>query len=278
METKRKQPKKPRIVRKPYLTGTPVDKKTLSEALKFFGCMIAMAMLFVVAGAVMMVENTFLRIVLNSAAMLLPYIMFYYNGMSKGTIAVNLGEMLHVRQENGRTIPADEQKLCYHPLKGFISALLGTIPFVVCAVILALTAQKQLTGLSSLPTWIASMSTREEIADPLAFYFAQSSISLESIVRMPVRMLLMPLVGMVGTENTEGLLLVERLSPILLLLPALAMGFGYTRGIDVRTQVHTSIAANNRKRAKRNKKKQSGLSLQPKQPKARPERKVNELN
>ena len=278
METKRKQHKKPRIVKKPYLTGTPMDRKTLVDALKFFGCQLAMAMIFVIAGAIMLVENLTIRVILNSSILLLAYVMFYYMGMNKGTAAVNLGEMLYTRKENGRPVPQAEQSLCYHPLKGYITALMGVIPFFACALLLALTAQKQYTGLSALPSWISSLTTREEITDPLAYYAVQQSLSLESIVRMPIRMALMPLVGMVGAENTDGLLLVERISPVLMLLPALAMGFGYTRGVSVRTQVHTSIAANNRKRAKRNKKKQPGLYLQPKQPKARPERKVNELN
>ena len=280
MEIKRKQPKKPKIVTKPYLTGTPVDGKTALDALKFFCGMLVMALLFLLAGALLIVENMFLRTVLNLGVMVISYAAFYMMGVSKGTAAVTLGEMLHVRKENGRSVTAKEQAACYHPLKGLIPALIGDLPFIICGVLLALTAKEQFTNLGALPGWVSAMTTREEIMDPLAFYSVAHPVELETIVRMPIRMLLMPLVGLAGTENTSALLMIERLSPLLLLLPPAAYGFGYTRGVSVRTQVHTSIAANNRKRAKRDKKKrgQGGLQMQPKQPKPRAERKVNELN
>lgn len=268
MEIKRKQPKKPKIVTKPYLTGAPADKHLLMDALKIFGGMVGAAVLFLVAGAVLMLENAFLRILLNSLALVLVYFMFALSGMSKGTAAVSLGEMLHVRRDNGREIPAAEQALCYHPLKGFITGLCGAVPFFVCAVILALTAKEHLTGLSGLPTWVTGLQGHEEITDALAYYSTTTAMSLESIVRMPIRMVLMPLVAMIGSDNAAGILLMERVSPVLMLIPGLCYGVGYTRGVSARTQVHTSIAANNRKRAKREKK----------QLKARAERKPEQLN
>lgn len=268
METRRKQPKKPKIVTKPYLTGTPVDKHFVKSALKLFGGMIGAAFLFLIAGAVLLVENAVVRIALNSLAMLVVYALFFVSGMSTGTAAVNLGEMLHTRRESGRDVSAAEQSLCYHPLKGFLVGLTGAIPFFVCAVLLALTAQLHLTGLSPLPSWVSGLQGREEITDALAYYAAVPGVTLEDIVRMPIRMALMPLVGMIGSENAAGLLLLERVSPVLMLIPGLCYGTGYTRGVSARTQVHTSIAANNRKRARREKK----------QLKARAARKSEQLN
>lgn len=256
MEKTRKQPKKPRIVTKPYLTGSPIDRHLVTDALKIFSAYIGTAILFLVAGALLMMDNMFLRVALNLAAMVVVYAMFYVSGVSKGTAAVNMGEMLYVRKEHGRDVPAKELACCYHPYKGFIVGLLGATPLLICGLLLAFTAQQQLTGLSALPSWISAMEGREEITDALAFYQTTNTMTLETIVRMPIRMALMPLVSIVGSENTAGLLVLERLSALILLIPPVCYGFGYTRGIAARTKVHTSIAANNRKRRKKEKKQQ----------------------
>ena len=58
-------------------------------------------------------------------------------------------------------------------------------------------------------------------------------------------------VNLVTPENAESLLLLERLSPLLVLIPGLCYGWGYTRGVNERSRVHTSIAAGNRRRARK---------------------------
>lgn len=83
---------------------------------------------------------------------------------------------------------------------------------------------------------------------------ASSPMTLPIFVRMIVRMAIMPYISMVGLEASDTLLLVERISPLLVLLPAFLWGLGYIRGRNVRAMVHTSIAKNNRKRARREKK------------------------
>jgi hypothetical protein len=71
---------------------------------------------------------------------------------------------------------------------------------------------------------------------------------------MIVRVAVMPFVSLVGAENRDGMLLVERLSPLLVLLPAAAYGTGYLQGRKERTKIHTGIAQSNQKRIRREKK------------------------
>ena len=51
--------------------------------------------------------------------------------------------------------------------------------------------------------------------------------------------------------HRDGMLLLERLSPIIVLLPAIAYGTGYLQGQKERTRIHTGIAENRKSRAAR---------------------------
>lgn len=255
MEKKHKQQKKPKIVTKPFLRGAVLDSHLAMDSLKFFGSLVLMAVAFLLLGTLLMVDNRLLCLLLNGMMMVCVYLLFYNSGLNKGTTAVNLGEMLYMRRENGHQVTPEEEKCCFHPAKGFIIALVGTLPAFLCGCLLAATAQLQMTGLSALPSWLESYERRVEVGSALAYYHQSSPMGVEGLTRLVMRMCLMPLVGMIGTSNAAGLLMMERLSPVIMLLPALCYGIGYTRGVQMRTKVHTSIASNNRKRAKQEKKK-----------------------
>lgn len=256
MEQKHKAAKKPKIVTKPYLQGRMLDQHLLSGGLKFLGAQVMMAFVFLLLSTLLMVSNRVLCLILNAVILCACYLLFYNSGAGKGEADVTLGETLYMRQENGHAVTQEEKRGCYHKLKGFARGLVGTLPLLVCAVLLACTAQVQMTGLSSLPSWLTTYESRAEIGDALAYYHTASGIGLENILRIVIRVCIMPMVSMVGTSNPQGLLLLERLSPLAVLLPAVAYGIGYTQGPKLRTKVHTDIASNNRKRAKREKKQQ----------------------
>lgn len=256
MEQKHKAAKKPKIVTKPYLQGRMLDQHLLSGSLKFLGAQAMMAFLFLLLSTLLMVSNRVLSLILNGVILCACYLLFYNSGAGKGEADVTLGETLYMRRENGHTVTQEETRGCYHKLKGFARGFVGTLPLLVCAILLACTAQAQMTGLSSLPSWLTTYENRAEIGDALAYYHAAEGMGLEGIMRIVIRMCIMPMVSMVGTSNTQGLLLLERLSPVAVLLPAVAYGLGYTQGPKLRTKVHTNIASNDRKRVKREKKQQ----------------------
>ena len=51
------------------------------------------------------------------------------------------------------------------------------------------------------------------------------------------------------------MLAIERISPLILLLPAAAYGTGYISGKSVRTRIHTTISENEKKRIRRDNKR-----------------------
>ena len=76
---------------------------------------------------------------------------------------------------------------------------------------------------------------------------------------------LLPYINIITAENIQGLLLLDRISPVLLLLPALGYMAGYLRGPVSRSYTHGSIAANTRRHKRKQKKEQKARQNEPKQ-------------
>lgn len=242
-----KKNKKIEKVTKPYLKGDVIDRTTLSGALKFLFGTVAMAVVFLVIGVMMTWDIEWLNVLINLLIVLAVYMFFYQMGLTSGADAVNQGEIMFARQEKGRAVADWERSMCFHPLKGFVKALIGSLPLVLCSVALACIAKRQVTSLGVLPTWLSAFEGREEIGGALAIYHETGSMSIESVLRLIIRMSTMPFVNIVGASDKDGMLLLERISPILNLLPAVAYGFGYMGGVGVRTNVHTNIALGKQK-------------------------------
>lgn len=234
-------------VSKPYLTGDIIDRTTIPGALKFFLGTVVMTILFLILGVMMSWETKWLNIAVNAFIVLAVYLFFHQIGMGAGTDAVSQGEIMYGRQEKDRPVADWERSMCYHPLKGLVSALIGSIPLVLCSLVLAIIAQRQVSNIGALPSWVSGIEGREEIGAALAFYHETSSMSLESALRLVIRMSTMPFVNMIGAADKDGMLLLERISPVLNLLPAIAYGVGYTSGVGVRASIHTNIALGKRK-------------------------------
>lgn len=248
MQTHKK--KKIEKVSKAYLKGDVFDRTTLPGALKFFVGTVVMSIVFLIVCLMMSWGQQWLNVAINLAIVLVVYMMFAQYGMNSGADAVNQGEIMFSREEKGRPVADWERKLCYHPLKGLLSAMIGSVPLVICSVILACVTERQMTGLGALPSWVGSIEGRQEIGNALAIYHETGSMTLETAMRLIVRMSTMPFVNIVGAANKDGMLLLERISPLLNLLPGIAYGLGYMNGVSVRTSVHTNIALG-KKKAKR---------------------------
>lgn len=251
MEKKKKTAKAARPLQ--YVKGTPVDGRTAVSAVKYALSTLVLMVAFLLFGTMMMWKNLALRLFLNSGVLLFGYLMFWQGGMSAGTIAVNKGEIIFQRDQTGRESSDGERREAYHPLKGFIVALLGSIPMFLVALGLSLTARRVMSSAGVLPNWLGMIERREEIGAALQSYHQAMGLSLTDVLRLMVRMWLMPVVNIIGAENKDALLLLERVSPLLMLIPALFYGLGYQRGVSVRQRVHTDIEAGKRKIRRRQK-------------------------
>lgn len=248
-------------VSKPYLKGDIVDRTTLPGALKFFLGTLVMAVAFLIICVVLNFDAQWLNVVANLGIAMGVYLFFAQYGINAGADAVNQGEIMYGRQEKGRPVADWERSMCYHPLKGFVSALIGAIPLLLCAIVLACITKRQMTNLGALPSWLGSIESRPEIGNALAYYHEGGSMTLQATLRLIIRMTTMPYVNMIGAANKDAMLMLERISPLILLLPVLAYGFGYMNGVRVRANVHTNIALG-KKKAKRKQAKERRARMQ----------------
>lgn len=248
---KKKTNKAPRPLN--YVMGTPVDARTVPGIIKYalstFGLMVA----FLLFGTMMMWKNVFLRLALNGGLLLFGYLLYWQAGLSSGTVAVNKGEIFYQREQTGRETSEKERQEAYHPMKGFIVSLLGSIPMFLIAVGLALTAQRVMASAGVLPGWLETLERRDEIGGALQSYHQAAGMSVTDALRLMVRMALMPLVNIIGAENKDALLILERVSPLLMLLPAVFYGVGYQGGVRARSKIHSDIEAGKRKMRRRQK-------------------------
>ena len=221
------------------MTGAPRDENTARQALKFLGAMFLVAFMSFLVCSMTSFSNDILRIGINLVIESLIVIIFWNKGAELGTDGVARGEIVYQHIEKGQEVTEGEKKIPFHPAKGFLIGILGSLPFLVCALILAFTAKQQMTGAGGLPSWIDSYMRRSEIGGALASYTQTDPMTVTDILRIIVRLLIMPFISMAGAENRGALLLAERLSPLLVLVPAIAYGTGYLQGPARRKRVHT---------------------------------------
>ena len=227
---------------KPFIRGKMIDRTMPGAAAKFFGLTLLMVFVYLMSMMLASLESQLLNIVISAAILLTTWLIFGQMGQSSGADAVSQGEILYARREKGRPVETWESELCYHPLKGLLTALIGSIPLVAVCAVLACIAQRQMTSIGILPEWVSGFEGRQEIAQGLSYYHQEVQLTLETALRPIVRVVVMPWQNIFGTENRDAMLLLERLSPVLTLLPALSYGVGYAMGTREHAAKHANVA------------------------------------
>ena len=241
-------------VMKPYMQGTLTDRNTIRDALAVLGIFALCVFVGFIVCTMAMFDNMFLRILVNGILELLMLFFFYNNGCNKGTETVARSEIMQERTEKGLPVTEDERRTCYRKWKGFLIAFLGMLPVLICCILLAVTTQRMQIGYGALPNWISTLRRRVEIGSAIAYYSIPDPVTLEGVMRTIVRVMIMPVVAIVGANNKDALLILERLSPLVVLLPVIAYGTGYTQGVALRNRVHTAIKKNENKRKRKERK------------------------
>ena len=249
------------VISKPYMAGAPTDEYTLRNALKFFGMILLCMFITFIVCSMTGFNSAILRVFVNLVIEALILTLLYAKGAKLGEENTARGEILYQHDGKGEDISASERRIPYHPLKGFMIGLMGSSLILIIAVILALTAERQMTSAGAMPSWTEAFMQRSEFRDAVSYYTESSSATITDFLRIIVRIMIMPFVSIAGSENKDLMLTFERISPLLVLLPAAAYGIGYMQGPNMRTRVHTEIAANKRKRIAREKREMKARKL-----------------
>ncbi|NLB90679.1 MAG: hypothetical protein GX786_05615 [Clostridiales bacterium] len=244
--------KKQKPVQKPIHKGKVLEKNVFKRALKVWGTLVLLTVLYLVFGPMFMFENVFLRIVLNTALLLLGAGILMMSGISDGESDAALGEIVYQRKLTGKPVSQQEEASSYRPGKGFATALFGVSPFFLLAVVLAFTTKENTYSLGVLPAWIQSYKDVTMTGKALEYYDITRSLGAVDIIRTIVRAHLLPIFSMINIQAASEVL-IERLTPLLVLILPMGYGIGYLRGKQVRSMIHSNIAKNTRKKRKQDK-------------------------
>lgn len=252
-QTKKKKQKGVKPVKKPFLQGTAASKLAVKRGGKVVVFYIIYMFVFLLLGTSLSFETPALNWLFNVMAILATIAMTYAEGVRTGDMDVAFAEICYNRKETGRNVDPSDLDRCYHPMKGVLTGLVGAAPFVLLALVHAVTATKQVYTLQMLPSWVASYNM-DEIALPLSYYQQNTSMGVLDVVKLLNRMSIFPYVNLATVDNLSALLMVDRLSPLFLLLPGAGYMLGYSQGPSSRAFTHGSIALSKRRRARKQKK------------------------
>lgn len=257
---KKKKGMKP--VYMPYLRGNVFSSTAVKRSVKIFGFMVMLSFVYLLLGGAMTFDNTFLRVTANVMLLAVGAIVLYGEGANQGETDVGFAEIVQKRKDEGKNVPESERDLCFHPLKGVLSAAVAALPFFIVCSVFAVIAQKQHYTLGVLPSWVASYESQSEVAQALAYYNEPTKFSLEAILRVVVRLINFPYVTMMDINSYDAMYLVDKLSPLLCLTLPTFYAIGYLRGPLLRALVHGNIRQNRRKHNKREQRARQERRLQ----------------
>ncbi|MEG2949398.1 MAG: hypothetical protein RR946_01815 [Clostridia bacterium] len=265
MQTKTK--KKPPIeeVKKPILTGSWHGKDAWKLAGKRAISILAVSLVYLIAGLLLGFDNLAGRIVTSLAVVLLVIYYQYHQGMGKGQDDAALAEIMYQRTQEGKEVTQSDRERCFHPFKGTFATLVGALPFVLFALVFAFLTKPSEYVLGVLPSWTEGLMAQNEFGDALHYYGLNSGLGAVDVMRVMDRAMVMPFINVASYIGDYAALLVERLSPLLVLIAPMGYGFGYARGVDLRTKINTGIKMGDdkKKRKERKARKQRQRSSAP---------------
>lgn len=264
VQAAKKKKKGVKPVFKPYDRGAVYGLYALKRSGKVLLIYMAYMLFFLLVGSSLSFNNVFLNVVVNLVAIAATVAMMHMEGLRNGDLDVSVGEIVHLRRENGKDVDPEDLNRSYHPLRSVLTPLIGVAPLLLIAIFHAVAAKPQYYTLGVLPGWVSAINA-EEVSLPLQYYDRESTMAFVDVVRIIVRLSMMPYIHIVSTDNIMGLLWLDRLSPVLMLLPAAGYMVGYLRGPQSRALTHGSIAANTRRHKRKQQRERKARQAETKQ-------------
>lgn len=243
--------KKAPLVRKPYLRGHWRSRFAAKRGLKILGYQVAFVFLYLFVVQALYFESLALRLPLNLAVVAALFMLLYLDGTRDGANDTAFAEIAYGKQAQGKEASGSELDRCFHRMKGAFSVLVGILPLLLICVVFAFAATEQRYRLGALPEWVAAYEDRADVGLALQYYHQQEALVPQDLMRVAVRLLIFPFVNILGTENRQAILWMERLSPLLLAVIPSGYAVGYLQGENARARLHGEILAGVKKRRKR---------------------------
>ena len=225
--------------RRPLRRAQRWGKEVPAIAFKLLGMLVLTAVLGLVFSALQAIEIVWLRALLSLGVASGLVLLLYFEGMQKGTRDAASSRHYDKMKSAGRELTARDDAACYQPLKTVCAgAAVYGIPLLM-AVYIALNARPYTYTLQDLPAWLTgTYGTRADVMAPLGAYMQATAMGIADWIRMIVRLFELVFVGMVP-DPLKMTQLVDRLSPLMILVYPAAYVIGYLRGPANHVKVET---------------------------------------
>lgn len=246
--------KKPALVYKPIYRGKPFCGLVAKRGLKLLVYQLIFSVFYLLMGAALSAASLVIRYIVAAALLLVCIAIVWGEAAKHGESDVSIGQIVYARKQDGKPVSDDNIEKCFHPLRSVTTLLTGVLPLVILALVFSLIAKREIPSMP-VPGWISdSIQTGK---DPSLYYYSSEYYSMRNptgiaeVLRVIVRTFIFPFVSLADSMDKDARLLVDRLSPILIMIPYLSYIPGYLLSTRERAQVHGSIAASDRKEKKR---------------------------
>jgi len=242
----------------------------LRTALRILGYQIAFGFFGFMFVPAIMGAGAAIRILVVGLLVVAAGALMFMDGSYRGEKDCAMGETLERLAKKGTYRPSGaEQAKRYSRMKGVWSALLSALPVVLIAAYVAVTARPYEYTLQDLPGWLGAYLPREEIGGALAYLQQpQPAAALTDYLRVGVRFVLFPYVGLLGEMSDAQSLLFDRISPALALIMPTVAAVGYQFGPARRRKSVRAIEeakSRPRKRLKKDRSKRPSTEKEKKQ-------------
>lgn len=252
---KKSNPQKPvEWVKKPIIPGSWHGRDAWKLALGRMLTFVGISLVYLITGALLSFDSFWLRAVMAVMVLLAVASHQYASGVGKGQKDAAYGEIIHARRESGYPVPEKECERSFHSFKGFFAVLVGSLPFMLLALVFAFITSEPHYELGVLPTWTESLMQQTEFGTGLAYYQTQTGMTAVDVMRIIDRSMVMPFVTIAAGVSAKATLLVERLSPLLILVAPIWYGTGYAQGLKYRARINTGIQMGDEKKKRRERK------------------------
>ena len=251
MQNKAKKPVE--LVKKPIIPGSWHGKDAWKMARKCALFVVLVTFVYLFAGMLFAFDGWW-RILVSGAIVAGAGYYLYMTGAVQGQNDAAYGEILYNRRAEGHEVPEDECARSFHPFKGFFAVLMGAAPFVLFALVFAFMTEETVYRLGTLPVWTESLMDQTEFADGLQYYNVQSGLQAVDFMRIIDRVMIMPFINAAMPYGSKAVLLMERLSPVLLLIAPMGYGIGYAEGLLLRAKINTGIKMGDDKKIRKERK------------------------
>jgi len=208
----------------------------LKQAGKVVLYMLLLGLFSLMVAPLLMIESPWLRVPLNLLMFAGIALLAFNDGGVRGQREVARGFTLARRKESGIALSDEDLSACYHPMRGVLPAVIAALPFFVAAMALAIVAKPYVYTLQGLPPWLSGYLRREEIGGPLQYYANVQGMGAVDYLRIFVRVVIMPFSYIISGFGDQAALLLDRISPLLVLIFPAAYATGYLRGPAIHKQ------------------------------------------